>query len=158
MSVNRRFNVMTGFFLLFLLVTVPVQAENFIARVIGVTDGDTIKVLVNQQTIKIRLHGIDAPERSQAFGHVSTKHLKKILCNPITVDARTTDRYGRTIAVLWCAERDLNAQMVADGYAWAYRRYSLDYVTQENAARAAGRGLWQDKHATPPWQYRRMTR
>jgi micrococcal nuclease len=158
MSIKRRFGDMKRLIFLLFLITAPVKADTFTARVIGVTDGDTIKVLVNQHPIKIRLHGIDAPERSQSFGHVSTEHLKKILCNPVTVDASTTDRYGRTIAVLRCAERDLNAQMVTDGYAWAYRRYSLDYVTQEEAARATGRGLWRDNNAIPPWQYRHMTR
>jgi len=156
MAVNHQIGIMKRLIFLLLLITTPVNAETFTAQVIGVTDGDTIKVLVNQQPIKIRLHGIDAPERSQAYGRAATQHLKAILCNPVTVEARTQDRYGRTIAILYCDGKDINAAMVQGGYAWAYQRYSLEYVSQEESARKARRGLWQDKHAIPPWQYRSM--
>ncbi len=132
-----------------------VYADTYTAPVIDVIDGDTIKVLVDKHQIKIRLHGIDAPERKQPYNRASTKFLKEILCNPVTVDARTTDRYGRTIAVLNCGMVDINSQMVKSGYAWAYRRYSSDYIQDEELAKSARVGLWQDENPMPPWEFRR---
>lgn len=129
--------------------------QSYDAQVVGLTDGDTIKVLYQGKKDTIKLFGIDAPEIWQFYGLESTIYLQRILCNPVTVETRTTDRYGRTVAVLWCDGIDINKQMVEAGYAWAYRRYSEDYVLSENQARSIGIGLWQEENPMPPWIYRR---
>jgi endonuclease YncB( thermonuclease family) len=127
----------------------------------SVIDGDTIEIAGK----RIRLHGIDAQESSQACkdrqgiayrcGQRAALALAdKIGSAPVSCEARDTDRYGRIVAV--CSQRgiDLNAWMVEQGHALAYRQYSTDYVPQEEAARAAKRGIWSGSF-TPPSEYRR---
>jgi endonuclease YncB( thermonuclease family) len=127
----------------------------------SVIDGDTLEIAGK----KIRYHGIDAPESSQTCkdrlgiayrcGQRAALALAdKIGSAPVSCEARDTDRYGRIVAV--CSQRgiDLNAWMVEQGHALAYRQYSTDYVPQEEAARAAKRGLWSGSF-TPPSEYRR---
>ncbi len=127
---------------------------SFEAPVVGLSDGDSIKVQFQGDEVKIILFGIDAPETWQFHGLASTLFLQRILCDPVTVEKKTTDRYGRTVAVLWCNGVDINRKMVEEGYAWANRAYSNDYVLSENNARSAGIGLWQEENPTPPWEYR----
>ncbi len=131
-----------------------VYAETFVANVVKVRDGDTIDVWLEGETLIIRLYGIDAPEWRQPYSRAATRYLKQILCNPVTIEAKTTDQYGRMVAVLSCNGIDINAQMVEGGYAWAYKHYSNDYVPEENAARQAGKGLWQETDPEAPWHYR----
>ena len=130
----------------------PISYE---ASVVGMSDGDSIKVQYQGKEVKIILFGIDAPETWQYYGLASTLFLQRILCNPVTVERKTTDRYGRTVAVLWCDGVDINKKMVEEGYAWANRGLSEDYVLAEDNARSSGIGLWHEENPTPPWEYRR---
>jgi endonuclease YncB( thermonuclease family) len=127
----------------------------------SVIDGDTIEIAGK----RIRFHGIDAQESSQTCqdrqgiayrcGQRAALALAdKIGSAPVSCETQDTDRYGRIVAV--CSQRgiDLNAWMVEQGHALAYRQYSTDYVPQEAAARAAKRGLWSGSF-TPPSAYRR---
>jgi endonuclease YncB( thermonuclease family) len=127
----------------------------------SVIDGDTLEIAGK----RIRFHGVDAPESSQTCkdrlginyrcGQRAALALaEKIGSGPVSCDARDTDRYGRIVAV--CSQRgiDLNAWMIEEGHALAYRQYSKDYVRQEEAARAAKRGIWSGSF-TPPSEYRR---
>jgi endonuclease YncB( thermonuclease family) len=140
---------------------VPAAAADTIRGRASVTDGDTVEIAGT----RIRLHGVDAPESSQTCkdrlgieyrcGQRAALALAdKIGSGPVSCEARDTDRYGRIIAV--CSQRgiDLNAWMVEEGHALAYRQYSKDYVSQEEAARAAKRGIWSGSF-TPPSEYRR---
>ena len=143
---------------------VPAVAEPLVG-VATVVDGDTLKI----RGQRIRLHGIDAPESGQSCrtadgtpwrcGQKASLALSDRLGrSPVTCTAHDTDRYGRLVAV--CHQEDgtdINRWMVAAGHALAYRRYSMDYVAAENAARAAGAGLWQGSFV-PPWDWRRGTR
>lgn len=128
-------------------------------QVIGVTDGDTLRVRRDGQNTTIRLHGVDAPEHAQPFGERAgqfTSHFafgRSASIEPITVD-----RYGRLVARVFVDGRCLNEALVAQGLAWHYRRYStsatLDQLELE--AREARRGLWSAPDPVPPWDWRRQ--
>jgi endonuclease YncB( thermonuclease family) len=121
-----------------------------------ITDGDTIKISNN----KIRLHGIDAPEKKQKCtkntkeyncGVVATKALiKKISKNTVKcLTQKNKDRYGRFIGICFIGKEDLNKWMVRNGYAIAYRRYSKDYILDEEFAKMKKLGLWSGTFLKP---------
>ena len=130
------------------------------ARVI---DGDTLDV----GGVRIRLHGIDAPESKQncrtggkrwSCGREATQALAaRIGGRSVSCQERDRDRYGRVVAVCSLFGMDLNGWMVAQGWAFAYRRYSHAYVAEESGARAARRGMWRGD-VVPPWDWRRGER
>ena len=130
--------------------------------VVGVADGDTLIILdENRQQHKIRLAQIDAPESGMPYGRVAKKALSDaVYRRTVTVQAGERDRYGRVIGTVYLDQKNINLQMVAGGYAWAYRRYVTDiaYCRAEARARESRRGLWAEKHPIPPWQWRRMKR
>ncbi len=142
------------------LVASQALAADFTGRVVGVSDGDTITVLHNGKGERTRLHGIDCPEKRQAFG----KRAKQLTSNlvfgkTVTVQVMDRDRYGRTVCeVLLPDGRSLNHELVRAGLAWMYRRYTNDQSLSdlEEEARVAQRGLWADPHAVPPWEWRVM--
>lgn len=125
-----------------------------------VTDGDTLKL--NGTTY--RLWGIDAPETKQACadgwrgGIEATKHIRELIeGHTVTCEPRTTDRYGRTVALCRADGVDIGAAMVSAGYAWAFVRYSRDYEQQDREAREAHLGI----HAhgcEVAWEYRARIR
>ena len=128
-----------------------------------VVDGDTIWI----GDTKIRLHGIDAPEAKQLCyrdnqpwrcGEDATEALRRLIGNnPVRCEDHGSDRYGRTIATCYVRGEDIEAWMVLNGWALAYRRYSTEYVVQEQAAQAARVGLWRGDFV-PPWEWRRGKR
>ncbi len=134
------------------------ETQTFTGRVVSVHDGDTLTVLdASSVQHKVRLHGIDAPETKQAFGTKSRDRLAEIAKGkPVKVIAGERDKYGRTLGRIEVEGQDVNRQMVADGLAWHYKRYSKaeDLAAAEREARAARRGLWADKAPVPPWDWR----
>ena len=128
-----------------------------------VLDGDTLEVAGE----RIRLHGIDAPERRQRCvvdgeawpcgTEASLALAARIADHRVECEETDKDRYGRIVAVCRIGESDLNAWMVAEGWALAYRRYAMDYTGQEAAAEAARRGIWRGKFVEP-WEWRRGRR
>lgn len=140
--------------------TCSVAFANFSGRVVGVTDGDTIKVLHNGKAEKIRLHGIDCPEKAQPFGTKAKQFTSEMVFGKtVAVQVTDTDRYGRTVAdVILPDGRVLNRELVASGLAWWYRKYSKDESLGqlEGKARSAKRGLWADPNPMPPWCYRKL--
>ena len=128
-----------------------------------VVDGDTIVIGKD----RIRLHGIDAPEQRQtcshhdlewACGEAATGALREMVGdNSVTCRGNKRDRYDRLIAVCFVAGRNLNASMVRDGWAVAYRKYSTDYVAAEKNAAAKLRGIWKGDF-TRPWEWREKKR
>jgi endonuclease YncB( thermonuclease family) len=128
-----------------------------------ITDGDTIRI----GSTRIRLHGIDAPETKQTCtaggkewrcGWEATNALANIVGRHwVTCEKRDTDRYGRIVAVCRAGPINLNAWMVGNGWAVAYRRYSMDYVRDENVARRGGKGMWRGEFKMP-WEWRRLRR
>jgi endonuclease YncB( thermonuclease family) len=141
------------------LVAASAQAAEFRGRVVGVTDGDTLTVLHDGRAEKIRLHGIDAPEHGQPFSQRAKEATVTLaMSQVVTVQIRTRDRYGRTVAdVRLPGGRFLNEALVRAGYAWWFRRYSSDprLAAAEAEARAARTGLWADPLPVPPWEWRR---
>ena len=128
-----------------------------------VVDGDTLKIRGTQ----VRLYGIDAPERAQRCragerpwpcGRDAARALsRRIGGRTVVCEERDRDRYGRTVGVCRAGGEDLNASMAAAGWAFAYRRYSLTYLPEEWAAKAADRGIWRGD-VVPPWDWRRGKR
>lgn len=125
-----------------------------------IVDGDTLDV----GAVRIRLHGIDAPEAGQACqrangkswqcGTEATNRLAELAeGKPVECEARDRDQYGRIVAVCRQSGIDINEIMVGEGLAWAFVRFSDDYVIQEASARAARVGIWQGP-AELPWEYR----
>lgn len=142
-----------------LLVGITAQAQTYLAKVVGVTDGDTITVYDGvRPQIKIRLSAIDAPESGQAFGSKSKEALSN-LCfgKQATINPKATDRYGRTVADVHCSGQDVGEYMVRSGMAWVYDQYAKGYdglYPLQTEAKAAHRGLWADLSPTRPSEWR----
>ena len=138
-----------------LLVFAPLLLFALSGKVVSVHDGDTITILTEKEQIKIRLFGIDAPELKQAYGKKSKQFLSNLIAGQIVeVKENGNDRYGRTIGTISLNGEDINAQMVENGYAWAYRRFSKKYAPQESETKFEKRGLWRDD-PIPPWEWRK---
>ena len=150
------------FLIVLLLLPVSVDAATITGKVIKVVDGDTIEVLQGNQPVRIRLNGIDAPEKGQAHGNKAKLFVLELVAQKVVaVEVVDTDKYGRSVGdVILPGGRDLNKEIVAAGYAWWYRKYSNDQSLGrlEEAARSARRGLWQDKNPVPPWVWRKQKR
>jgi micrococcal nuclease len=137
------------------------SAAEYPARVIGITDGDTLTVLTAQKTqIKIRLAGIDAPESGQDFGTRAKQAASELAFGRIvTIIERDKDRYGRTVADVTLSDgRSLNREMVRNGLAWWYRKHAANdhaLTRLEAEARQAKRGLWSQADPKPPWEWRK---
>lgn len=132
-------------------------------RVVKVSDGDTITVLDSEHhEIRVRLWGIDAPEKKQAYGEASRRHLAEhIAGKDVRLEIHGKDAYGRTLAVIWLGEENENLLQVRDGYAWHYKQYakkSYSYADAEKEARDHRRGLWKDANPIPPWDFRKNRR
>lgn len=139
-----------------LLVFAPLLLFALSGKVVSVHDGDTITILAEKERIKIRLFGIDAPELKQPYGKKSKQFLSNLIAGQIVeVEKNGNDRYGRTIGTVSLNGEDINAQMVENGYAWAYRRFSKKYAPQESKAKFEKRGLWRDD-TIPPWEWRKQ--
>ena len=129
-------------------------------RVIRVADGDTLTLLDAGNTQhKIRLHGIDTPERGQPYGNAARDALEAHVAGQrIGVDVQDTDRYGRTVGTVYRNGQNINLALVRDGWAWWYERYARNdrqLAQAQREAKAARRGLWQDSNPIPPWEWRR---
>lgn len=126
--------------------------------VVSVHDGDTVRALDPEKVEhRVRLAGIDAPEIGQAFGRVARDRLRELaLRQRVVMHLHDRDRYGRDLATLEAGGRDLGRQLVTEGLAWHFTRYSDDpaLAAAEAEARAAGRGLWADANPVPPWEWR----
>jgi len=130
---------------------------DFCGRVVKVHDGDTVTVLAGGVERRVRLVGIDAPERGQPYASASRRGLAaRVGGRVVQVIERGTDSYGRTRGRVLVAGKDANAAQIRDGYAWVYRRFENDpaLIAQEAEAKAAGRGLWRDREPVPPWVWR----
>ena len=145
-----------------------VAADPFEATVIAVVDGDTLRVRDAQgQTHRIRLAGMDSPERTQPYSRQASRHLQSlVLKEQVRVQPGKTDRYGRTVAKVWKGDVDVSLHQLQAGLAWHYKAYQaeqapldrISYAQAEELARAAPRGLWVQPQPVPPWDFRRQRR
>jgi endonuclease YncB( thermonuclease family) len=140
----------------------PSHAAEILGKVVDITDGDTITVLDGGKVEhKIRLQSIDAPEIAQPYGPQAKEMLSaRILDKDVKVVWFDRDRFGRPLGQLYLGKRWINHEQVADGAAWHFKRHSQDkcLTDAELAARAATAGLWANKEAQSPWDYRAMQR
>jgi micrococcal nuclease len=139
------------------------QVATITGKVVSVADGDTFTLLVNgNRQQKIRLHGIDCPEKRQDFGQVAKEFTsKQVFGKTITVKPTDTDRYGRTIAIVLLADQiSLNELLLKNGLAWHYLQYDKnpDWNKLEQTARKKKVGLWQQANAVAPWTFRHTKR
>lgn len=138
-------------------------SADFTGQVVSVLDGDTVEVLHNQHPERIRLHGIDCPEKGQAYGQ-NAKHATSDLVfgKEVTVQTHGHDKYKRTIAdVLLPDGTNVSQELAKQGWCWWYRKYApgdtvLEWLEKE--AREARRGLWADPNPIPPWEWRHRKR
>lgn len=129
--------------------------------VTAVHDGDTLTAQCPDGRLKVRLVEIDAPERTQPYSRMSTNALKALCVGKrARLERHGVDRYGRTLARVYCAGEDANASQVRRGYAWAFTRYLTDpeIARLERDARAARRGLWRSDNPVAPWDFRHGAR
>jgi len=148
------------------LVLLPISVlaatiQPYQAKVIGIADGDTITVLQNNTPIKIRLYGIDCPEKRQAFGHKAKEFASDVVFGRVVkIVPVDKDRYGRTIAWVYLESKCLNEELLRAGLAWHFKKYSSDksLAELETEARQKKVGLWSDPKVVAPWEYRRLKR
>lgn len=145
-----------------LFVSCEPVSELLTGKVISVADGDTITILTDSnEKIKIRLEGIDAPERGQDFGSKSRQHLNE-LCygKTVQVEKKGVDQYGRLLGVVYVGNLNLNEEQIRSGLAWYYRQYvddpRLDLL--EQTARQEKLNIWSVKNPLAPWEFRKNKR
>lgn len=136
--------------------------EQFVAKVIGVSDGDTITVLRDACPHRVRLSDIDCPEKRQAFGQVAkTFTSDQCFGKLVAVTVQGKDRYGRLLARIQLPNGEtLNRLILKSGMGWTYRRYchNPELLAVESEARQRRAGLWSDDDVQPPWEYRKEHR
>jgi endonuclease YncB( thermonuclease family) len=146
------------------LSAVTSDASALVGRVTEVTDGDTIHVALASGPIIVRLHAIDTPERAQPWGRQATAALKRRLRKgtEVSLVPIEQDQYDRLVAVVYHGNENVNAWMVQQGHAWAYRQYLDDaqYCAWEQQARASGLGVWSlpSTRRIAPWEFRQAER
>lgn len=136
----------------------PATNETF--KVVRVVDGDTIDVLVNRSPLRLRLNGVDTPEKGQPFGNNATEDLSQLIGGKhVRYVVRNSDGYGRSIADIYLNDLHVNLWLVRRGLAWHYVAYSDDasLAAAEAEAKAAGRGVWSDPRRVAPWNWRKLS-
>jgi endonuclease YncB( thermonuclease family) len=137
-------------------------------KVIKVTDGDTVNVLTSDnQTHKVRLSGIDAPEKNQAFGNKSKQALEDdIDGKTVSVEYSKRDKYQRIVGKITMNGKDINLHQIQRGLAWHYKKYQNEqevedrsiYANAEYIAQRDKLGLWTESNPIPPWDFRKQKR
>lgn len=147
-----------------LLVCMPhADADTLVGKTVGISDGDTITVLVDRREVKVRVAGIDAPEKKQAFGQRSKESLSECAFGKsVSVDWNKKDRYGRIIGKVTSDGVDCGLRQIEIGIAWHYKAYAKEqsstdlaaYADAESQAMDRKIGLWSDPRPIPPWIFR----
>ena len=152
----------------FSLLASTAYSDTLTGRVVGISDGDTLTLLdESRKQHKIRLAGIDTPEKGQPFGEYCKKSLSDLAYNRIvTIESNKLDHYGRFIGKVLVDGQDVNLEQVRRGCGWHYKKYQneqsledrLSYNAAEESARAGGQGLCADRDPVPPWEWRKAQR
>ena len=138
------------------------QSETIITgKVVGIADGDTVTVLQNNQEYKIRLYGIDTPEKAQDFGARAKEFTSGLVFKKdVRVIQKDIDRYGRVVGIIYIGDTCINKEIIKTGFAWVYQQYCKDsfcrdWLNLEKQARESRIGLWSHPDPVPPWEFRR---
>lgn len=147
------------FFFLFFISATVASAQKFTVKVVGVFDGDTFTAINRDNLqLKIRINGIDAPEKGQDFGNKAKQALSDyIYGKDITIDVQSQDRWGRYISYVFTpGGKDVSLLMLEEGMAWHFKRYDVteEYAKAEERAKANNKGLWSMPNPVAPWDYR----
>ncbi len=161
---------------LLLLLSLAAQAKELEGEVVSIADGDTFTLLVDDVQYRVRLAGIDTPERGQPYASAARNALSDLIFRKqVRVESRKTDRYGRIIGRVWAQPRDcsrcgktlyVSLALLTTGMAWWYRYYADEQPEEERGqyefaefeAKAKRAGLWRDENALPPWEWRAANR
>lgn len=166
---------LVGMLLTFGMVQAKEPTRSIEGIVSKVSDGDTINVQDDLGTkVKVRLYGIDAPEteksnkktghvskHGQPYGEEAWKALEgKVYRKRVKLEVMDIDRYRRLVSLVWLDRRNINKEMVTEGWAWAYREYldtpyASEFIGLEDKAKVGKLGLWQQYNPQPPWDFRR---
>lgn len=144
-----------------LLVINFLPGKELTGKVVSVQDGDTVTLLQGTTQYKIRLDGVDCPEKNQPFGNVAKQFTSDMVFGKtIKVSYEGKDRYQRYLGVVICGKQNLNKELLKAGLAWHYKQYNSDSVLAalEIKARKDKKGLWADKNPIPPWDWRKSRR
>jgi len=164
-SLEQTARVIVLCFLVFL--SLATSADSLTGKVVKITDADLYVLDANYKEHKIRLAGIDAPERKQAYGLASRKHLASIVAGKqVTIEYQKRDRYGRIVGKVLLDGIDACLEQVKAEFAWHYKKYQHEqspedqklYADAEIRARDERLGLWRENKPNPPWEHRRLYR
>ena len=146
--------------ILFLTSSLLLNAQKFVVKVVGVSDGDTFTAINRDNLqLKVRLFGIDAPEKKQDFSQRSKQALSDLIyLKTIIIDVQHQDSWGRFIAYAYTDDgSDVSLKMLENGWAWHFKKYDNTerYARAEINARKKRLGLWSQQNPIPPWEYRK---
>lgn len=142
----------------------PSLADTLHGRVVSISDGDTLTLLdTSNKQFKIRLTGIDAPEKKQPFGQVSKQHLSAMVFGKsVAVEWFKRDRYQRTLGKIVLDGLDINLEQIKSGMAWHYKKYQKEQLPEDRQAYSDAEinaqqkrlGLWGEANPVSPWEFR----
>lgn len=150
--------------LIFSFVAGNATAETLLGKVVSIADGDTITVLdADRHQHKIRIAGIDCPEKKQPFGQRAKERMSDLVFDrQVSVEWNKLDRYQRTIGKVVVGNKDAGLALIESGLAWHYKKYEKEqtpadrqrYAASEGIARQKRIGLWADENPVEPWEWR----
>ncbi|HZH38246.1 MAG TPA: thermonuclease family protein [Flavisolibacter sp.] len=139
--------------------TIAANRKTVTGKVIGISDGDTFRLLTDSnETVRVRLHGIDAPEKGQDYSTQSQQKLSELIFSKqVVVEQKNKDRYGRVVGIAFVDRINVNEEMLRSGLAWQYREYDKTekWASIQTEAQQNKRGLWSMSSPTPPWEWRK---
>lgn len=153
---RRRYNCGMKSSVAAIALSLPISV--FSHPVVGINDGETLTLLVDEKPLKVRLAGIDAPEKRQAYGRDARQSLADLCLNKdATFRTQETDTYGTPFAVVFCNGVEVNRAQIERGMAWVFDRTNRDFTLPalQLMARRDRKGLWADDKPVPPWEFRR---
>jgi len=128
------------------------------SKVVSIADGDTFTLLTKEKKqIKVRLYGIDCPEKGQPISNVCKQYLSNLIFyKDVNVEDKGKDRYGRTLGIVFVDTVNINESLLAAGMAWHYKQYdkNKEWAEMEKRARSEKKGLWKDEKPIAPWETR----
>jgi len=137
----------------------PLNTPNQNGKVVKIIDGDTFDILTKEKkTLRVRMNGIDCPERKQDFYQSAKNALSGYIFNKeVKLSITGYDRNKRAIAMVYHNGDNINLAMIRSGFAWHFKKYSTDtsFAKAEQQARLARKGLWSMDHPVAPWEFRK---